>query len=196
MSVRSWVICAVLFVVMIFAYDFLTKTPSRKFPSNHIAEVNISTWVEFTSPDKAFKAKFPNIPQYATASDEAPFASIAEKVSYQIYAAQANDGSNYLVKMIRYPKPLSDDDQRVLFEEVQKDMLAHNPASSLASSKKATFMNVPSVDFVLVGPGYTIQSRIFYQDKVLYVLSVINRTGKANTGTFDAFIKSFELHPQ
>lgn len=193
MSIKSWVVLAALFVILIFTYDFLTKTPSRRAPGTQRAKVDAASWLEYTAPDKSFKAKFPSVPQYAVASDDSPFGLASGKVTYHVYAAQGNDGSTFLVKVVHYGQPISKLDRELLFDDVQKDMLANNPGTLLVNTKKLTYNGHPSVDFTLEGDGYALKSRVFYTDDILYILTVIDRSAKSLEKDFDIFTGAFAL---
>ena len=190
MSAKSWIILAILFVIAIFTYDFAIKKPSRILPRQE--KENVSAWKEFRAPDGSFEAKFPSMPQHATASDAATFGSSKEKVVYDVYAAQAKDSTTFLVKMIQYPDSLPLNDHDSLFDDVLKDMLANTTNSKLVKTTKDTFLGVPSAHFEIEAPGFVIDSTAFFSGKKLYVLTVMGHSIDQVQDDFDVFASSFK----
>lgn len=191
MSVKSWIILAILFVIAIFAYDFLTKKTERIIPPTY--KEDYSKWKDFTAKDGGFSARFPEMPQYASATEDTPFAGTKEKVVYQVYASQGEDGTTFLVKVIQYPQSAALGEEDVLFDDIVRDMIMHNANSKLVQSRKGTFLGRTTRDFEIEAPGFMIRSRAFFVGKKLFVLTVMDRNPHHLDDDFNAFINSFQL---
>lgn len=192
MSVKGWITLAVLFVVSIFAYDFLTKKPKRVLPPAMYKE-DYTTWKEFLAEDGSFSVKFPGAPQHATATEDAPFGVAKDKVTYHVYASQGKDGTTFLVKEIQYPDTAPLGQEEVLFDDIVRDMITNNANSKLIESKKGSFLNRPTRDFEIEAPGFLIRSRAFFAGKKLFVLTVMDRNPIHINDDFNTFVDSFQL---
>ena len=193
MSVQGWIIVAVLFVLSIFAYDFLTHKPKRTVIIPIGTKEEYSKWKEFRSDEGGFEAKFPSLPQYASTSDEESFGRTEDKVQYHVYAAQDRDGTTFLVKLIQYPESAILVKEDLLFDDVVKDMLSHNAGSKLMDTKKIVHLDLPARDFQIEAPGFWIRSRAFFAGKKLYVITVMDRNAGQLEADFTNFVTSFHL---
>lgn len=193
MSVQSWIILAILFVVSIFAYDFLTHKPKRTVIIPIGTKEEYSNWKAFRSDEGGFEAKFPSLPQYASTTDEESFGRTEDKVQYHVYAAQDKDGTTFLVKLIQYPESAILVKEDLLFDDVVKDMLLHNAGSKLMDTKKIVFLGIQARDFQIEAPGFWIRSRAFFAGKKLYVITVMDRNSQQLEADFTNFVTSFHL---
>ncbi len=196
MSAKSWIVLASLFVILIFVYDFMTKTPSRRMPIEHMVKIDYATWLEFAAPDKSFKAKFPSLPQYASINDAPMFGLVAGKVSQTVYAAQAQDKTKFSVTLIKPAKPLVDADVDGLIDDVVSNLSASTPGSGIAGKKQLEFLSHTALDVTLQGAATTLKSRIFYANSILYVVTVSGKTAERVQADFDMFTRSFTLTPE
>jgi len=195
MSAKGWILLAILFVMAIFAYDFMTKTPKPAFPLNILRQEH-GSWKDFTAEEGYFTVKFPNMPQTAKAADTSKFKNVDMVVKYNVYAALARDGSTFLVKRIEYPEVFSLPDQELIFDDVQNEMLKNNAGSSLISSQDTTFQGERARDIQIQAIGFVIKSRAFFVKNTLYILTVMDRTPENIEEDFQVFTRSFSLLTQ
>src|SRR5260221_12663365 len=108
MSARTWILLAVLFVIAIFAYDFLTKKP-KKAP--RWDDVNLQAeyvgWKEYQPQSNRFQVRLPALPQHTSASEVAKLGGSKDMVKYDVYLAQAKDHTTFIISTMEYPEAVS-----------------------------------------------------------------------------------------
>jgi hypothetical protein len=195
MSTRTWIFLAVLFIISIFAYDFMTKKPKRAPRWDELKpQEEYANWKEYRPQNDRFEVRFPTYPQHTTASDSARFGTSQDVVRYDIYLSQGRGGSSFLISMLGYPESFDLAKDDMLFDAVAKDMLSSNPNSVMIDPKKGIFHSRPSYDFTIQTPQFTTKSRAFLDGKTLYVLTVMDKSPEYLNEEFEMFTSSFKFN--
>lgn len=173
-------------------YD--SQSPSKAYPEialNEVRESNgFSGWIEFISAKNNFKTFFPAIPQYVEQNIEDPDSQTNHH--YEMFVAEQNNGSVYMVNIISYGKDFKLLKPQVMLDDVIKKMQKNNENNKLAKSEDTTFNNFPAKRFQFDQDKLTILGCAFIVDNKVYVISYIAKNGQVNREEFDHFLNSFK----
>jgi hypothetical protein len=165
--------------------DVLGQAPSALL---HPAK---SSWVAYEPPSGDFTVHFPSPPQHVSEVSTLP--NDSKKVKYDIYLAQEKDGSTFMISKIQYPTAFDEANHDTVLEGVMKEMVGGNPTNVLVKTTKGQFLNNPSLDFSIKNSDFSVHSKAMICDKVLYVLTVMDRDPNFIEEDFKAFEDSFAL---
>ncbi len=70
-----------------------------------IAEDSLATWREYTSAVGGFRVEFPAYPQHA--NEIVPVPNTEMYLEYNIYVAEPDEESSFMLSLITYPKAVS-----------------------------------------------------------------------------------------
>ncbi len=155
--------------------------------------VDINQWKEFRSDLGNFNVLLPVLPQHASQMVSLP--NSPNKLKYDLFLAQEKDGTNFMINVISYPDDMDLSNPQSLLENVMNEMVAGDSNNQLKYSEKGKFQHSPSLEFAIENPQFLIQSRAFLVEKMLYVLTVVDRIENYNQNEYRAFINSFHFIP-
>ena len=93
------------FVTLYFAKDSYKILPLEEEKPDVTLEVyNFQDWKEFSSPDGEFNVLFPTLPQHAKENLTDPKTNEVRK--YNMYVAEKNDGTIFMISLISFPDML------------------------------------------------------------------------------------------
>lgn len=148
-----------------------------------------SSWSEFQAPNGKFHVMMPGIPQNATQNIKDP--KTKELRHYDMYVAQKNNGSIFMVSLIKFPEPHAAPE--MLQKTVVNDLLAANPQNQLKSMKVGSYKDYKTLDYSIVNNDMTVQGMTFVDGNTLYLVSTVFPNQYYNAEEYEHFIKSFEL---
>lgn len=152
---------------------------------------NFQNWHEFSSPNGEFKVLLPTLPQRAVENINDPESNEMRK--YDMYVAEKNDGTIFMISLITFPNDRTNNDTEMIMQKMMNDMIAGNPTNELRSVKAGQYKTYDSMDFAYGNEELSVDAKTFMAGNTLYVLSRIVRTQNFNTNEFNFFINSFEL---
>lgn len=164
---------------------------SQTQPTN-LTAFDFQNWHEFTSPTEDFKVLFPSLPQRATESVDDP--KTKEKRKYEMYVAQKDDGTLFMISLIKFPENDPQGNETVL-SEMMNDMVASNPNNKLMMHETVDYKGHPALLFSIANGNMTIDAKSFIISGTLYVLTRIAKTENYTRDEFLFFVNSFELTP-
>lgn len=148
------------------------------------------TWRPFSSDDGAFSVLFPALPQRA--EDSLPDPDSGEVRKYDMYVAEKNNGSIFMVSLITYSEN-EELSAAMLLKTVKDEMVAAHPANKLISSETGTFEGHPAIDFSIENPDAHIDGKAFIVGRTLYLLTHVAKRDQYRRDEFDHFLHSFKL---
>lgn len=149
-------------------------------------------WHDFQSPSGKFRVMFPALPQHATQTMKDPKTKVPRY--YDMYVAEKNNGSTFVVSTIRFPDNKESPD--MIQKTVLNDLMAANPTNQLKDMKAGVYRQYNTLDFTIVNNDMTIQGMTFMDGDTLYLLSVLARNASFDPSEVVYFIKSFDLSPK
>lgn len=180
------------FITLYFAKDSYSILPiAEENPDVSLEVYNFQEWLEFSSPEGEFTVLFPTLPQHATENLTDPKTN--EVRNYDMYVAEKNDGTIFMISLISFPDNAIIHNKRELMEQMMNDMMASNPNNELRDKSFVEWKGRESLDYVFGNKEMTIDAKTFLVDKTLYVISRIARVENYNTNEFNFFVNSFEL---
>lgn len=153
--------------------------------------VPFEDWREYVSAVGSFKVLLPVLPQHA--SEQLAVPDTTYFLEYNMYVAEENDGTTYLISLIRYPDELNTDNHAAMLENVMNEMVAANPTNELSSAGFVEYLGFNALAFKIVSPETVVNSRAFVNGKEMYLLTVIDKTGGYKEGDFEYFLENFVL---
>jgi len=149
------------------------------------------SWFEYDAPDGNFKVSLPLLPQTATQTIIDP--QSGETKHYDMYVAQTDDGTIYLISQIDFIKdPFIDGDQEVL-KQLMNGMVSVNQDNKLISSTPGTYLGFPSMDFEIENEKSNIKAKEFFDGHTVYLLTIVSNKNSKDKTHYDYFINSFKL---
>ncbi len=181
-----FIILGILFFSVFFGLVFLKLgTHLNPVPA---AEYN---WLEYTSPTKSFKVKFPTLPQ--TTSKVFTDPNTNQKRLYEMHVSQMGDGTVFMVSTITFPEKKANADDDELLAAVASDMITSNPKNVMIKTEKGTFQGHHALTFSLNGDNVKIYVKTFVVGNIIYILTEISPEVLAEHSEYDFFTNSFEL---
>ena len=152
-----------------------------------------SLWRSYTPEDGSFVVVMPLLPQHA--ENHHKDARTGEDRKYDMYAAEKNDGTVFVISKISsmHQGDLGSDS---VLEEVREDMVASHPDNKLISSKKGKFLSHDALDVTIENPKAQIEGKAFLDGNMLYLLMYVAPREHYDRKEFDHFIESFKLTPK
>jgi len=183
--------CAVAVVAVALAslaYSMVAKyeeNPSQIFAS----ATEKSVWKKFTPKSGRFEVLMPAIPQHAQESHP----NGNEVTKYDVYLAQDQEGSVYMISLTQYPPSYDMGNIDDVLEAVKNGAAGSNAKNEVKHVERSTFLNLPSMDFLIENSDSGIRSKVVVDNKTLIVLTVMNRDPTHLESDFNQFAGSFVL---
>lgn len=155
-----------------------------------VDQVPFSDWHKFESKEDKFIVKLPVVPQHATQTIVDP--KTKQSRVYDMYVAQKEDGTIFMVSLIKFPNALGEMDES-LQKTIINDMVASNPQNQLKNMQVNTFLNHQALDFSIENDALTIFGKTFINNNVLYLLTTIFNNDTLDARDFEYFVNSFTL---
>lgn len=148
-----------------------------------------SSWKDFKAPDQKFSVMLPAYPQNAkqTMKD----AKTKEVRKYDMYVAEKEDGSLFMISLIKFPD--SKETPEYIQKSVVNDLLAANPQNQLKSMKIGDYKGKKTLDFSIINNEMTVDGMAFSDGDTLYLLSGIFKNNVYHPEEYKYFINSFDL---
>jgi hypothetical protein len=163
-----------------------------KQPAN-LTKFDFQNWHEFSAPSKTFKVLLPALPQRATENVDDP--KTQEKRKYDMYVAQQDNGTIFMISLITFPNLESREEGYEILKQIMNDMIASNPSNKLNMMEEGDYKGYPTIDFSIENGELTIDAKTFIINETLYVLTRIGKSKDYTRDEFLFFINSFELIP-
>ncbi len=189
----------ILIFVMLAAAGYLIianyQTTYKVLPGdlNHPPESEgYSLWRPFTAEDGSFAVSLPVLPQRAEnhRKDE----HTGEDRKYDMYAAEKNDGTVFVISKIS-SEHQGDFGVDAVLEEVRDDMVNSQVDNKLISATKSKFLGHDAMDVTIEHPKAQIEGKAFLDGKTLYLLMYVAPRNHYDRKEFDHFVESFQLAP-
>lgn len=145
-------------------------------------------WQQFSPPSKAFSVLLPVLPQHATANQEGR--------NYEMYISQLENGTIFMVSLIRFKNPFEDKYTEMLLHTIMEDLQHSNPENKLESNQMKTFAEHKALEFTIVNKEIAMKGMTFVSGQTLYVLSYISKLSNPNKKEYDYFLQSFHLNQE
>lgn len=178
-------------LLAVFLSTYYAKDSYELLPVNTTLNENPEpldkSWFQYESPKGEFTVSMPLLPQTATQDIQDP--KTAEVRHYEMYVAQTDDGTIYMISLITLP---NQPDQDTL-TKIMSDMVSANKGNKLNSSKIGLYQGMPSLDFSIDKDQHFIEAREFINGNTVYLLSTISKAEYKNKSHFNYFINSFKF---
>lgn len=188
----------ILVLLLIILFGFLAinglKSSYKILPiqeSKAVDQVPFSDWHRFVSNEDQFSVKLPVMPQHADQSIHDPITN--KKRLYDMYVAQTDEGTIYMISLIKFQDPMQANDD-FLQRTIINDMIASNPKNQLKDIQVGQFQNQQASTFKIENDLTIVLGKTFVDNKILYLLTAIFDKENFNSEDFDYFINSFQLH--
>jgi len=193
-------ILVTLAIIFIAILGFqMMKDPYKILPIDEKQPANLTAfdfqnWHEFSAPSGTFKVLLPGLPQRATENVDDP--KTQEKRKYDMYVAQQDNGTIFMISLITFPGLGSVEEEHEILKQIMNDMVASNSSNKLNRTEEGDYKGHPSIDFSIENGELTIDAKAFIVSEMLYVLTRIIKSKNYTRGEFLFFVNSFELIPQ
>lgn len=178
-------------LLAVFLSTYYAKDSYELLPVNTTLNENPEpldkSWFQYESPKGEFTVSMPLLPQTATQDIQDP--KTAEVRHYEMYVAQTDDGTIYMISVITLPSQPNQD----TLTKIMNDMVAANKGNKLNSSKIGLYQGMTSLDFTIDKDQHFIEAREFINGNTIYLLSTISKVEYKNKSRFNYFINSFKL---
>ncbi len=175
-----------VFLTTYYAKDSYELLPVNTTLNEDPEPIN-KAWFQYDSPRGEFTVSMPLLPQTATQDIQDP--KTAEIKHYEMYVAQTEDGTIYMISLITMP---NQPDQDTL-TKIMNDMVSANKGNKLSSSKVGLYKGMPSLDFTIDKDQHIIEAREFINGNTIYLLSTISKNEYKTKSHFNYFINSFKF---
>jgi hypothetical protein len=167
-------------------YKMLPATLDKSVPV-----VPFEDWKEFRSDGGHFTVSFPAIAQHAT--ENLPDPKTHQKRRYDMYVAEKNNGSVFMVSLITYVDEKSISTPKKILKETLEEMVAANPENKILSVNEANYLNHEAIGFSLENKEARVEAKAFIVGNTLYLISYIASLDNYNKDEFRYFLSSFHL---
>ncbi len=182
----------ILAAVAIVCATLIYSTVSKHDDQIVAAPAEKSVWKLFKPKNGRFEVLMPQVPQHA----EETHPNGKDVTKYDVYLAQDHEGSVYMISLTEYPPNYDMGNIEDVLEAVKNGAVGSNSKNEVKMVEKSTFLNLPSLDFLLENPDSGIRSKVIVDNKTLIVLTAMNRDPAALEKDFNNFVGSFVLKNQ
>jgi len=187
----------VKFIFVLIAFAFIIPMAMYLFiPKPDLPQAEVKTpvsveeiWKVFSS--KRFTVELPGQPHHAHETSTMPGSK--DKIGYDMYVTQSRLGTTFMINVIEYPPSFNTDSSDSVLTTVLNDIMAGNESNTVRHKEFSSFLDFPSIEFVLSNTQGSLRVRAFLRDKTLFILSVADTDIDALDQTFSKFVKSFQL---
>ncbi len=185
---KKWVGAVALIVFAALIYSLTSKTENQIVA----APAEKTVWKLFKPQSGRFEVLLPQIPQHA----EETHPNGKDVTKYDVYLAQDHEGSVYMVSLTQYPEGYDMGSVEDVLEAVKNGAVGSNAKNEVKKVERSTFLNLPSLDFLIENPDSGIRSKVIVDNKTLIVLTAMNRDPSNLEKDFNNFAGSFVLKNQ
>lgn len=157
------------------------------------SDTTAASWREYHSSVGSFKVLFPAYPQHA--HEVVPVPNTEFILEYNIYVAEPDETSSYMVSLITYPDALDVSRAENILQTVMNEMLNSNPLNRLTDVKMSEWNGNPQLEFVIENNELGILNRAIMIGHTLYLLTATYTNQSNAKGDYDRFVESFEHVP-
>jgi hypothetical protein len=157
----------------------------------NLEKFNFQKWHEFSDPNGKFTVMFPTLPQHAT--ENVNVASEGDRRKYEMYVAEKDDGTIFMISLITFSNPDATKDKDGLMRTMMNDMMASNPNNELKDMKTSKFKEYDALDYSFANSETRVDAKSFIIDDTLYMLTRVVKTQLYNPDEFNFFVNSFDL---
>lgn len=171
-----------------------TKDLYKLLPANLEPEMAVSPfedWRTFTSTTGNFTAQFPAPPQHA--AENSKESSTNDKRKYDMYVAQKNDGSTFMISLITYENKNFFHSPDTVLTNVLEEMMISNPKNRLEKSDLGDFKGYRAIDFSIENPEGRITGKAFIVGQTLYLITYIAKLDDYKENEYRYFLDSFQF---
>jgi len=147
-------------------------------------------WRLFTPESGAFAVLLPVMPNMTQDRVEDPNSD--ELRLYDIYVAEKNNGTVFIVNMIRYPDRTSVGAD--VLQQVKPELLRMLPQSKLLKENHAQFHGRDAIEVDVENPAAKLMGKAFTVDNTLYVLSYMTDRRYFDEEEYQYFLDSFRIY--
>ncbi len=185
-----FVMLAVAGYLIVTNYEHSYKMLPGDLANNPLPTDTYGEWRRFAAEDGSFSVNLPVLPQRAEnhRKDE----TTGEERKYDMYAAEKNDGTVFIISMITSDQD-STQPTASLLENVKDEMVAAHPDNKLVASKNGTFLGHDDMDVTIENPKALIKGKAFAVGPTLYLLMYVANKDHYDQSEYDHFISSFNL---
>lgn len=193
---RSLVYLILLAMVSaVFIWFYFIKDSYEILPltaGNGQSEAFKDVWFDYEAPAKEFKVSLPLLPQ--TATQDLPDPKTGEVRHYEMYVAQTNGGTIFMISLITFPKEMDETVKSSTLKNMMNDMVSANPNNKLKTESSVSYAGESAIDFTIESESTLIQAREFFKGQTLYLLSLITKKDRPEKNHFEQFIQSFKIN--
>lgn len=190
------VLCLLALFLAVFLWSYFAKDSYELLPmKTTLNEAPLplkDSWFQYDAPSGDFKVSLPLLPQVADQNVLDP--KTGEKRRYEMYVAQTNNGTMYMISVITLPKEVDEKGKAALLKQMMDDLVAANPQNKLVSSKNVDYQGFPALDFTIENDQALIEAKEFIRNKTVYLISTIAKKDSKEKTHFKYFIDSFQLN--
>jgi len=193
MSRRTTLIIVLISFTLVIPLTIYIFFPKPQLPEHTIEAPVLAkeVWKPFTSSMKRFVVELPNTPHHA--HETRNISGSHGRISYDMYVAQSRLGTTFMINVIEYPTQFDPSSSESILNGVFNDIVAGNDSSQVVHNELGTFLDCPSIDFVLSHPRGNLKVRAFLHERLLFVLSVADKDVNALDSLFSQFVDSFQI---
>ena len=172
--------------------EIADKAVEKQVPFDlEIADDSLATWREFTSTVGGFRVDFPAYPQHA--NEIVPVPNTDMYLEYNIYVAEPDKDSSFMLSLITYPKEMTVNRPENILQTVMNEMLLANPTNQLRQVSLGDYQGHPQLEFQIQNQDIHMWNRAIMVGHTLYLITV-TATHKGDTEkSYARFNRSFEL---
>lgn len=148
-----------------------------------------AVWKMFKPQSGRFEVLLPAIPQHV--SEAHPKGD--EFTKYDVYLSQDREGNVYMISLTQYPQSYEMGSVDDVLEAVKNGAMGSNTKNELKNEERSTYLNFPALDFAINSKDSQIRSKVIVADKMLIVLTAMNRDDSHLDSDFKTFAGSFVL---
>jgi len=150
-------------------------------------------WFPYESSVGGFKVMLPLLPQEASQTVIDP--KTQQENHYQMYVAQENNGTIFMINVITYPSAPDAGGKLILLKGLMNGMVAADKKNELIEMTTTDYQGMPALHFSIENEERTIYAKEFMKGNTIYLLFVIAKPDQLQDAKakFAYFVKSFNL---
>ena len=182
----------VIVAVCLIALLFILSPAGYKPPDPVLTEETIESWKLFDDPSVNYQASFPTVPK--TASNNALDPKTRQLRIYKLYAAEALNGTLFLITEIQFPGDYNPNLDPTLLETIVSELVANGPTNSLKNMTQLQYNGMEALKFTIENDtNMVIMGLAFIHEQSVFILSRASTADKVNQNEFEYFVKSFKF---
>ena len=182
----------ILVTIMLFFY---AKQSYKIFPVTEMRARDESAspyleWQKYTPPSKAFTVMMPLIPQHAT--EKITDKNTGAVRLYNMYVAEKANGTIFMVNLITFVDGIKEEEGLKILKSLMEEIIGSGKDIQVLSAEEKTFKQLPSLHFSYTRENREIDTILFRNKNIIYMLSSVGNTEHFNPKDFAFFAESFE----